>query len=101
MNCSAMLNAYPDSLGGTLADVVDLLRRPELRGAFGSFYILPSLFHSDMDRGFSVISYDLNWQFSTREDILHLSELGLDLSTYAFAADTDVDGRHFHFAQEG
>lgn len=79
MNCSAMLNAYPDSLGGTLADVVDLLRRPELRGAFGSFYILPSLFHSDMDRGFSVISYDLNWQFSTREDILHLSELGLDL----------------------
>ena len=29
------------------------------------------------------------------------ARLEADLSTYAFAADTDVDGRHFHFAQEG
>ena len=69
MNNSAMLNAYPDSLGGTLADIVDLLRRPEMQGTFGSFYILPSLFHTDLDRGFSVISYDLNKQFATRQDL--------------------------------
>ncbi len=35
-----MLNAYPDSVGGTLADIVGLLKRPELRDAFRSFYIL-------------------------------------------------------------
>lgn len=79
MNCSAMLNAYPDSLGGTLSDIVDLLRKPEMQGVFGSFYILPSVFHTDLDRGFSVISYDLNRQLAKREDIVHLSELGIDL----------------------
>ena len=79
MNNSAMLNAYPDSLGGTLADIVDLLRRPEMQGTFGSFYILPSLFHTDLDRGFSVISYDLNKQFATRQDLDELNRMGLDL----------------------
>ena len=34
-----MLNAYPDSIGGTLADIVGLLKRPEFREAFTSFYI--------------------------------------------------------------
>ena len=60
MNQGVMLNAYPDSLGGNLAAEADFLARPECRGAFRSFYILPSLFNSDLDRGFSVASYDLN-----------------------------------------
>ena len=29
-----MLNAYPDSIGTSLADIVDMLKRPELEGAF-------------------------------------------------------------------
>ena len=54
-NNRPMLNVYPDSLGGTLHDVAALLGRDEMRGAFSSLYVLPSLFHSDLDRGFSVI----------------------------------------------
>lgn len=74
-----MLNAYPDSMGGRLADIVDLLRRPELAGVFGSFYILPSLFNTDLDRGFSVIDYGLNELVATRADLDALRSLGLDL----------------------
>ena len=32
----------------------------KMQDVFSSFYILPSLYHSDLDRGFSVIDYDLN-----------------------------------------
>lgn len=74
-----MLNAYPDSLGGALGDIVSLLQRPELEGAFSSFYILPSLFHSDLDRGFSVVDYGLNEQLARREDLDALRALGVDL----------------------
>ena len=54
-----MLNAYPDSIGGTLGDIVAVLKRPELKNAFTSFYILPSIFNTDLDRGFSLIDYGL------------------------------------------
>lgn len=37
MNLKPMLNAYPDSLGGTLGDIVTLLGRKELKELFGSF----------------------------------------------------------------
>lgn len=79
MNNGAMLNAYPDSLGGTLAQAAALLDRPELADAFRSFYILPSLFHTDLDRGFSVISYELDRRLASREDIEALKAQGLDL----------------------
>ncbi|MBR6027876.1 MAG: glycosidase [Clostridia bacterium] len=79
MNSGAMLNAYPDSLGGTLSDIAALLERPELRGAFRSFYILPSVFDTDLDRGFSVISYDLNRLLAAPADLERLKALGLDL----------------------
>ena len=79
MNSGVMLNAYPDSLGGTLGDIVSLLESDALRGAFRSFYILPSLFTTDLDRGFSVISYDLNGQTAVREDLLRLRSAGIDL----------------------
>ena len=79
MNNGAMLNAYPDSLGGTLAQAAALLARQELEGAFRSFYILPSLFHTDLDRGFSVISYDLDRRLASRADLEALRAQGLDL----------------------
>ena len=57
MNSKPMLNAYPDSLGGNLGNIVTLLKTEDLQDVFSSFYILPSLYHSDLDRGFSVIDY--------------------------------------------
>ena len=74
-----MLNAYPDSLGGNLGDIVTLLKTEALQDAFSSFYILPSLYHSDLDRGFSVIDYDLNEQLADREDLDQLKNMGIDL----------------------
>ena len=50
-----MFNAYPDSIGERFADTVALLDRPELESVFSFFYVLPTFFHSDLDRGFSII----------------------------------------------
>ena len=75
----SMLNAYPDSLGGRLADAVTLLRRPELAGLFDAFYVLPSVFHTDLDRGFSVIDYGLDELVATEGDLADLRALGLEL----------------------
>ena len=74
-----MLNAYPDSLGGNLGDIVNFLGKKELKDVFSSFYILPSLFHTDLDRGFSVIDYSLNEMLAKKEDLEKLDELGIDL----------------------
>ena len=74
-----ILNAYPDSLGGSLSEAVKLLRRPELRGAFSAFYLLPSLFHHDLDRGFSVIDYGLNERLAAEADLRALREDGITL----------------------
>lgn len=74
-----MLNAYPDSLGGKLSDITGLFKTPEWPGAFQSFYILPSLYHSDLDRGFSVIDYGLNEEYAGRQDLEELNRLGIGL----------------------
>lgn len=74
-----MLNAYPDSMGGKLSEVVRFLQKPELTDVFQSFYILPSIFNTDLDRGFSVIDYELNRLLADREDLDGLKSLGLDL----------------------
>jgi len=74
-----MLNAYPDSLGGNLGDIVNFLGKKELKDVFSSFYILPSLFNTDLDRGFSVIDYSLNELYAKREDLEKLEELEIDL----------------------
>lgn len=79
LNNKPMLNAYPDSVGGTLSDIVDFLKRPELKDVFSSFYILPSVFNTDLDRGFSVVNYDLSRRFASKEAIDEIKELGLDL----------------------
>ena len=78
-NNGPMLNAYPDSLGRNLSDIANFLSKNELKDVFSSFYILPSLFHTDLDRGFSVIDYSLNELFAKKEDLEKLDELGIDL----------------------
>lgn len=78
-NNGPMLNAYPDSLGGSLGNIANFLSKNELKDVFSSFYILPSLFHTDLDRGFSVIDYSLNELFAKKEDLEKLDELGIDL----------------------
>lgn len=75
-----MLNAYPDSVGGTLGDIVSVLQRPELKGTFSSFYILPSIFNTDLDRGFSLIDYGLNHLLASPEDLEILKKLNMDLA---------------------
>ena len=79
INLGPMLNAYPDSLGGTLSDAVAFLQEKEVKGAFSSFYILPSLFNTDLDRGFSVIDYGINGVIAKEEDLEALQALGIDL----------------------
>ena len=78
-NNGPMLNAYPDSLGGNLGDIANFLSKIELKDVFSSFYILPSLFHTDLDRGFSVIDYSLNEMLAKKEDLEKFDELGIDL----------------------
>ncbi|MEW8615817.1 MAG: glycosidase [Candidatus Thiodiazotropha endolucinida] len=72
-----MLNAYPDSIGGKLSDIVGVLKRPELKDAFSLFYILPTFFNSDLDRGFSIIDYNLNDELVCEQDLKELSNLNI------------------------
>jgi len=74
-----MFNAYPDSIGGTLGDIVKFLQTPELKDVFQSFYILPSIFNTDLDRGFSVIDYELNELYASQEDLKDLNKIGIAL----------------------
>lgn len=74
-----MFNAYPDSIGQNLADTVQVLKRPELKEAFSLFYILPTIFHSDLDRGFSIIDYDINEKLVSPRDLEELNELGIQI----------------------
>ena len=74
-----MLNAYPDSVGGRLSGLVDLLRIPEVDGVFESCYVLPSVFNTDLDRGFSVIDYGLNERYASQADLDAMADLGVGL----------------------
>jgi sucrose phosphorylase len=74
-----MFNAYPDSIGRKLADTIKMLKRPEFKNAFSLFYILPTIFHSDLDRGFSIINYDINNELVDTQDLDALNELGIEI----------------------
>ena len=78
LSLTPMLNAYPDSLGGTLSDIADLLES-NCKDAFGAFYILPSVFNTDLDRGFSVVDYSLNELLATPQDLERIRALGIRL----------------------
>jgi sucrose phosphorylase len=79
MESGPMLNAYPDSIGGALRDIIEFLQMPALEKVFQSFYILPSIFNTDLDRGFSVIDYELNEMYASLEDLGAVKRLGIDL----------------------
>jgi sucrose phosphorylase len=74
-----MLNAYPDSIGHNLKDIVSMLQLPEFKNAFSLFYVLPTFFNSDLDRGFSIINYDINEELVSKQDIEALKALGIQL----------------------
>jgi len=74
-----MLNAYPDSIGGNLADIITMLKKPEFKDVFSLFYVLPTFFNSDLDRGFSVIDYNLNSDLVSEEDLKALDALNIQL----------------------
>lgn len=78
-NYGPMLNAYPDSMGGTLEKIVDFMKENQWNKAFSSFYILPSLYHSDLDRGFCVVDYELNQKLAKEEDLERLRNMGINL----------------------
>ena len=79
MRQGTMLNLYPDSLGSSLSEAVTVLSMPELQDAFQSIYLLPSVFNSDIDRGYSIISYDLARSVAREEDFAALREMGYDM----------------------
>jgi sucrose phosphorylase len=74
-----MFNAYPDSCGGSLDETITLLRKKDFRNAFSLFYILPSLFNSDLDRGFSIVDYGINKEIASEETLRDLQDLDIEL----------------------
>ncbi|MGO4818873.1 glycosidase [Flavobacterium sp. W22_SRS_FP1] len=81
MNSSngVMLNAYPDSIGTNLSDIVSMLKMPQFENTFSQFYVLPTFFNSDLDRGFSIINYAINEELVSKEDLVALKELNIML----------------------
>ena len=74
-----MLNAYPDSIGRNLGDSISMLKMPEFKDVFSLFYVLPTFFNSDLDRGFSIIDYDLNKDLVDEKDLEDLEKLNIKL----------------------
>lgn len=74
-----MLNIYPDSIGEKLTDAVGMLKRTEFKDVFSLLYVLPTFFNSDLDRGFSIIDYDINKDLVDTKDLLDLKELNIKL----------------------
>ena len=74
-----MLNAYPDSLGPKFNRITDMLKTDEFKNSFDSLYILPSIYNSDLDRGFSVIDYNINETLADEEDLKALKDIGISL----------------------
>ena len=90
-----MLNAYPDSIGRNLADIVKVLQKPEFEGAFSLFYILPTFFHSDLDRGFSIVDYDINDELVSRQDLEAIKALSIELKFDLVLNHLSVDAPQF------
>lgn len=74
-----MLNAYPDSIGNNLSDLVAMLKKPEFKDVFSLFYVLPTFFNSDLDRGFSIIDYNINEDLVSTSDLEDLEALNIQL----------------------
>lgn len=74
-----MLNAYPDSIGQKWSDTLSMLERPEFKDVFSLFYVLPTFFNSDLDRGFSIVDYNINNDLVSKEDLKALDKLNIKL----------------------
>ena len=74
-----MLNAYPDSIGHTFRNAIKMLQKQEFKEVFSFFYVLPTFFNSDLDRGFSIIDYNINKELVSDEDLKNLEELNIEL----------------------
>ncbi|MDO7172043.1 glycosidase [Mariniflexile sp. AS56] len=74
-----MLNAYPDSIGSNLNDTITMLKMPEFKDVFSLFYVLPTFFNSDLDRGFSIIDYNINEELVSEADLKALEALNIQL----------------------
>jgi sucrose phosphorylase len=74
-----MLNGYPDSIGTKLSDTISMLKMPEFKDVFSLFYVLPTFFNSDLDRGFSIINYDINTDLVDLKDLRDLEALNIKL----------------------
>ncbi|WP_242469386.1 alpha-amylase family glycosyl hydrolase [Rhabdochromatium marinum] len=61
-----------------MSDLVALLKKPEFQDTFSLLYILPTFFNSDLDRGFSIIDYDINSELVSEEDIQELKALNIE-----------------------
>ena len=76
-NYGPMLYAYPDSMGNHLSGTVEILNMQEFKGIFQSFYILPSMYQNDLDRGFCVVRYDLDERVATEKDLSDLRSMNI------------------------
>lgn len=74
-----MLNVYPDSIGEKFSDTIAMLKMAEFKEVFSLIYVLPTFFNSDLDRGFSIIDYDINKDLVDTKDLKDLNELQIKL----------------------
>ncbi len=74
-----MLNVYPDSVDGDLRGTLRMLERPEFAEVCSLLYVLPTIFSSDLDRGFSIVDYGLNKMLVSHDDLEALDRLGIQL----------------------
>jgi sucrose phosphorylase len=74
-----MLNVYPDSIGEKFKDTIAMLKMAEFKDVFSFIYVLPTFFNSDLDRGFSIIDYDINKDLVDIKDLKDLNELQIKL----------------------
>ncbi len=75
------INLYPDSIGDSLSDALRFLQQSGLKGLFDGCYLMPTLFNTDLDGGFSVITYDLNRCLATQADMDALHAAGIRVQT--------------------
>jgi len=74
-----MLNAYPDSIGTKFSDTVAMLKMSEFKNVFSFLYVLPTFFNSDLDRGFSIIDYNINKDLVDPNDLNELHKINIKL----------------------
>lgn len=74
-----MLNVYPDSIAEKFSNTIAMLKMEEFKNVFSLLYVLPTFFNSDLDRGFSIIDYDINKDLVDTKDLKDLNKLQIKL----------------------